>query len=91
MARPAQLSNVDNAKETLRQKKKGTVSYVLLDRVIKKMQTGMTLYELASEVSDHSKISVAQPTLHRWVTGTRENINIQTVDALAKYFDLNLK
>lgn len=91
MSRPAQLSSIENAKETLKQKAKGTVTYVLLDRVIKKMQAGMTLFELASDVSDRTKVKVAQSTLHRWVTGTRDNINSQTVDALAKYFDLTLK
>lgn len=91
MARPAQLGNVENAKEVLAEKKKGTVSYALLERVIKKMQAGMTLYDLAKEVSEHTGCSVAQSTLHRWVTGTRDNINIKTVDALAVYFDLKLK
>lgn len=85
MSRTAAAENYEEAKRTLATKKRGTVSYVLLSKVCDKLKTGLTLNEICHEVG------VNQPILYRWIKGIRENINSQTVDALAEYFDLKLQ
>lgn len=77
--------NADKAKIVLQTKNRGSVSYLLLKRIIKELENGVTLFDIANAAH------VAQPILHRWVLGKRENINIQTVDSLADYFKLKLQ
>ena len=47
--------------------------------------SGQSLYQIAKGTG------VPNPTLYRWIDGSRANISIETADRLAQYLGLELK